>query len=240
MQNVVGRRTKQKIPQFVCLDCRSFFNPSGYKEDPAAHKADFEYLSANNEHHSSIQRQLCRELMERVPGKKTVLEIGHGNGWFLESCRAFGLDVTGFEINPYCHRFATEKLRLNSILGSFDDSHEQSYDIIVSIQVFEHLVQPRDLFKTMISKLIPNGAIYLSVPFIHRWQWQYLWSADSMPAEAPPDIFYDCDVHITHFSVEGMKQMGINMGAHSADYFVSRTGDAPSSAGAYDGVLFQF
>ena len=239
VQNILGRRTGNFYPQWVCLDCRSFFHTSGYQETHQQKIDDFQYLFSHREHHTKLQNQLFLELKTRVPHITTCCEIGHGLGLFLKAVRDYGCEGFGFETNKNCHNFAKVELGLSCELGVFDIHHPSRYDLIASVMVFEHLENPRDLFTTMRDRLNPDGAIYLSVPFIHRRDWPFLWKADKEPGGAPPDVFYDNDVHITHFSVEGMKQMGLGLGAREADYFVSDD-TAYLSPGAYHGVLFRF
>ena len=239
VQDVLGRRTNQRFPQFVCLDCRSFFHCSNYRETDEQKEFDFQFLFNEREAHDKLQNQLFLELKTRLPHIRTVCEVGHGLGLFLKAARDYGCDGYGFEVNRLCHDFARVQLGLFCELGLFGPDHARTYDLIASIMVFEHLEKPRDLFAAMRDNLNPDGAIYLSVPFAHRYEWPYLWTADSKPGVAPPDIFYDNDVHITHFSVEGMRQMGLGLGARNADYFVSKD-TAHHSPGAYHGVLFRF
>lgn len=123
--------------------------------------------------------------------------------------------------------------------GCLDTNIPNTYDLIVAIQVFEHLERPRELFKIMRNKLNPDGAIYLSVPFFERHQWKYLWTADTKPGAGPPDVFHDNDAHITFFSVDGMNRMGISLGARSADFFTSKD-VFNHSPGAYQGIVFHF
>lgn len=239
VQDVVGRRTGRCYPQLVCLDCRSFFHRSNYRETDEQKGFDFQFLFNEREAHDKLQNQLFLELKARLPHIRTVCEVGHGLGLFLKAVRDYGCYGYGFEVNGLCHDFAREQLALSCELGFFGSDHSATYDLIASIMVFEHLENPRELFSIMRSKLNPDGAIYLSVPFIHRHEWPYLWTAAATAGSAPPDIFYDNDVHITHFSVEGMRQMGFGLGARYADYFVSQD-TAHRSPGAYHGVLFRF
>ena len=239
VQDVLGRRTGNRYRQWVCLDCRSFFHRSGYRETDEQKGHDFQFLFDHRDHHDKLQNQLFLELKTRVPHMRTCCEVGHGLGLLLKAARDYGCEGYGFEVNPLCHAFAREQLALRCELGLFSDNHHKTYDLIASIMVFEHLEAPRELFMTMRNKLNPDGAIYLSVPFAHRSEWPYLWTADSSPGSAPPDIFYDNDVHITHFSVEGIRQMGLGLGARYADYFISKD-TAHHSPGSYHGVLFRF
>ncbi len=239
VQDVIGRRTQLHYPQFVCLDCHTFHHRSAYRETDEQKRFDFEFLFNERDHHDKLQNQLFLEIKTRVPHIRTVCEVGHGLGLFLKAARDYGCDGYGFEVNALCHEFARDQLGLSCELGLFGPEHDRRYDLIASVMVFEHLEAPRDLFAAMRDHLNPDGAIYLSVPFIHRNEWPYLWTAGTGPGEMPPDVFYDNDVHITHFSVDGMKAMGLGLGARFADQFVS-VDTAHRSPGAYHGVLFRF
>lgn len=240
VQDVFGKRTRLFYPQYFCMDCRSFFHRSSYYETQEQKKEDFNFLLLQRENHAVIEAQLVLELVTKLPGTKTVLEIGHGTGFFLKACKDYKLEARGFEVNEYCHKFAIENLGVDSQLGLLDASHSSKYDLVVAVQVFEHIEYPRDLFKLMRDKLNPDGAIYLSVPFVERNQWKFLWTAHNDTTDRPAaDVFFDNDVHITHFSISGMKKMGLGLGARSAEYFVSKD-VFHNSPGAYQGVLFSF
>jgi len=147
---------------------QEFFHRTGYFEDGSQQLRDFEFLFTDRENHYAIQSQLALELLTLVPGAQSLLEIGHGAGFFLKAFVDYGLSSTGFEVNPHCHRFAVD-----------------------------HLEKYR------------------------------------------ADVFAHNDVHITNFSIEGMKRMGIGLRARSAEYFVSKD-VYHNSPGAYQGVLFRF
>lgn len=239
VQNVVShRRPGLSFPQFFCMDCRSFFHTSGYC-DPAHAQIDFDELSRWRDNHMAIQGRLCHELIVRLPGIQSVCDIGHGLGWFMKACRDFGLKPYGFELNPHCHEHASKVLGLECCLGRFDASHNASYDLIAAIMVFEHLEEPRDLFREMVRHLNRDGAIYISVPFAHRRDWRNLWQLDQSPAQTTANVFFDTDAHITQFTVDGMSRMGVSLGARSAESFVSLDTYA-NSPGSYEGVLFRF
>ena len=238
-QAVLGRRTKTLFPQFFCMDCHSFHHRSGYLEDSEQKSFDFDALFNWRELHQKLQNQLFLELKTKLPATKMVLEVGHGVGLFLQAVRDYGCEGYGFEVNKLCHDFARDQLGLSVELGYFGPDHMATYDLICSIMVFEHLEEPRTLFSHMRDKLNPDGAIYLSVPFVERRDWPFLRTASTTPAIAPPNPFYDNDVHITHFSIEGMKRMGLSLGARSAEFFISKD-TVHHSPGSYGGVLFRF
>src|SRR5262249_15624914 len=177
VQQVYGERSDVTFPQYFCMDCNSFFHTSGYVEGDERQRLDFEALMSERANHVSIQGQLVLELITRVPGARTALEIGSGPGFMLEAFRNFGVEARGFEVNPYCVKFAREELGVDLQLGLFDESHSGRYDLIVANQVFEHLEEPRALFELMRDHLQPDGAIAIAVPIVERNSWRFLWDA---------------------------------------------------------------
>ncbi len=239
VQEVLGRRSGKRFPQYACLDCRTYFHRSGYREDDTQQRSDFDYLVKQRDNHRAISGQLCLELITRLPHIHSVLEIGYGMGWFMDACRNYKIPrIKGFEVNPYAHEHATKTLGLDCTLGLFDETHHDRYDLIAAIMVFEHLENPRELFRDMVGALNSDGAIYLSVPFFERRDWPFLRTAGTKPGDLP-DLMHDNDVHINHFSVDGLERLGLSLGARTAEAFVSKD-TFWKSPGAFPGMLFRF
>jgi SAM-dependent methyltransferase len=235
---VLGGRTGNKIPQYVCLDCRSFSNLSGYREDEVQLRDDAAYVVSKRDHIHRLQSQLFVEIIHRLPHAMSVCEVGCGAGLFLEAVRNLGRQGRGYEINPFAVDYARNEVGVEVHREMFTADHPHRYDLIAAIGVFEHLERPRDLFEVMVSKLNRDGALYLSVPFVNREHWPFLWKADEL-VPPWPDPFYDNDVHIIHFSHEGIVRMGQQFGARSWEIWESKD-TVHHSAGAYPGILFRF
>lgn len=240
VQDVIGRRTRSKISQYVCLDCRSFTNRGNYKEDDHQLKLDLSYLIDRQNHIAKIQDQLMKEIYCRLHGISSVCEIGCGTGLFLKAAQHLNLMGHGFELNPYAAEYAQNVIKVSCEVGLLSKCHQARYDLMAAIGVMEHLDRPRDLFREMMDHMNPDGAIYINVPFVEREHWRFLWDADRDIPDGPPNPFYDNDVHITHFSIGGLKKLGLSMGARRAEYFVSQDSATGSPGGAYPGVLFYF
>jgi SAM-dependent methyltransferase len=236
---VVGARTGKRFLQYYCMDCQSFSNPSGYREDEGQKRADLQYLIEHREHIERLQGQLFLEIQHRLPGIETVCEVGCGAGFFLKAVKDFGRKGLGLETNQFAAAYAREQVGVDVRSELLTKDHAGCYDLIVAIGVFEHVERPRELFEIMASKLTRDGAIYLNMPFVNREHWRFLWGAESRTKTAPPDPFYDNDVHITHFSTEGIKRLGAQLGARSSEFWES-VDVVQHSAGAYLGVLFRF
>lgn len=103
------------------------------------------------------------ELLEK---KSAVLEVGVGEGHFLQAARKKGHLAQGIELNPKgaararAMGFDIYELMLDELRGKID----KHFDAICAFQVLEHVPDPRYFLEGMIGMLRPGGKIILSVP----------------------------------------------------------------------------
>ena len=142
VQDVLGNRTGALYPQHFCMDCHSFFHRSAYRET-AQQKQMISISCSPTGRTPALQSQLFLELKTRLPAVRTVCEVGHGLGCFLKGVQDLWCEGHGFEVSAPCHDFARTQLGVSCELGLFDAGHARTYDLIVSIMVFEHLETPR-------------------------------------------------------------------------------------------------
>jgi len=94
-----------------------------------------------------------------------VLEIGCGDGatgeW-LE--RRFGCRVTGVELNPVAAELAAR--RIHRVIAADVEQLELAgrFDLIVALELFEHLTRQEEFLAKMRGLLAADGALLLSVP----------------------------------------------------------------------------
>ncbi len=94
--------------------------------------------------------------------KGSMLEIGCGNGFFLEEARAQGYrDPRGVEPSQAAIDLADEKIRgriVRAMMGP-DLFPDASFDVICLFQVLDHLFDPAGTLKTCFQILKPGGLI---------------------------------------------------------------------------------
>lgn len=95
---------------------------------------------------------------------KTVLEIGCGDGKFLNMIKNEVALVEGVELSPP----QVEKLRLEGFTCYDKMIHEmdppKKYDIVCMYALLEHVPFVRDFLQTLKKYLKPNGDIFIEVP----------------------------------------------------------------------------
>jgi ubiquinone/menaquinone biosynthesis C-methylase UbiE len=98
---------------------------------------------------------------------KKILEIGFGNGLFLEQCRKAGLIPTGLEVLEPLYKNAKSRYPdMDLILydGRNIPLPDESFDFVVSYQVLEHVSEIKDIFAECIRLLKPGGIMYQVCP----------------------------------------------------------------------------
>lgn len=92
-----------------------------------------------------------------------LLEIGCGNGFFLEKISPLGLNIEGVDIN----KDAVARCRARGLKVDAVDVFEltRSYDTVVLFQVLEHMENAKELFEFLSARLVrPGGHLIIAVP----------------------------------------------------------------------------
>ena len=112
------------------------------------------------------------DVLPHVPeGVRRVLEVGCGRGLTGELLRRErGAHVSGVELNPIVAREAAERLD-RVIAGDVEDPEPAAeiaaggpYDLVLALELFEHLAYPEDFLQRAAGWLAPGGTILLSTP----------------------------------------------------------------------------
>ena len=141
-----------------CTQCGfQFFDPalagSGkfYEElDAGAY-----YPAARPEFAFALERLVAR-------GASSVLDIGGGDGAFLDLARQRGLRTFGAELNEQAREAARAKGHIMQGAGGVEA--ESEVDAITLFQVVEHLPDPRGFLRTALRRLRAGGLVVLAVP----------------------------------------------------------------------------
>lgn len=110
------------------------------------------------------------ERLSVFPVGSKILEAGCGNGSFAKVLQAKGFVVTGIELEDsgldYARKLCTgvrfEKI---SVYDDIASSLEQTFDAVVSLEVVEHLYDPRLFARRVRDCLEPGGLFVLSTPY---------------------------------------------------------------------------
>lgn len=111
-----------------------------------------------------------REIEPLLPSDcSSILDVGAGAGGTLRWLKTIYPDArtTGVEINPAMEIDLASSADV-AIIGSVDESIPQlkTYDLILFLDVLEHLVDPHETLRRFEKLLNPGGHIVVSVPNI--------------------------------------------------------------------------
>jgi 2-polyprenyl-3-methyl-5-hydroxy-6-metoxy-1,4-benzoquinol methylase len=113
---------------------------------------------------SDYRYQVITSLME-MQGKR-VLDVGFGRGFFLYFLKQIGAHVTGIELDDYAIQYAREDLEIEDITRTdmlkIDD--KEKYDIILFMDLVEHVLEPFQYLNKAKMLLNPGGIIAIFTP----------------------------------------------------------------------------
>ena len=98
------------------------------------------------------------------PGK--VLELGSAHGGFVALLRWAGYDATGLELSPWVVDYARQTFEVPTLLGPVEDQQLEanSLDVIVLMDVLEHLTDPITTMGYCLNLLKSDGFIFIQTP----------------------------------------------------------------------------
>lgn len=112
---------------------------------------------------------IIKELKENYfQNKETIkgLEIGSGNGWWLEKCKEKGIDCIGIEPENTFEDYY-KKNDLNVVKGFYPNTDTDSadgYDFVIFNDVFEHISDLNSLLLSIRKDLRKDGLLIINIP----------------------------------------------------------------------------
>ena len=130
---------------------------------------DYAYDSTDESH---MHRYFVPTILRRVAGQPhlRVLDLGCGNGALCKRLRDAGCDVTGVDVSSpgiAVARAAYPDIHFET-LGVYDEpppNFLESFDVVISTEVVEHLYAPRALASLIKRVLKPGGKAIVTTPY---------------------------------------------------------------------------
>jgi 2-polyprenyl-3-methyl-5-hydroxy-6-metoxy-1,4-benzoquinol methylase len=124
---------------------------------------NFAHLTSGDKRYFDLE---LKEFIYPVDVIPQILEIGFGNGKFLQYCTSRKWNITGTEINPLLVEIAKKK-GFNAVLSeNLLELTDEKYDLVVAIDVLEHIPQDKIIFfLTQVKRTLKqNGVCLLRFP----------------------------------------------------------------------------
>jgi hypothetical protein len=181
-----------------CVDCGHVFNCAfDYRQVPYGDQPN--RMFNRGLRWSDFLTRVRREMLRRLPVKPTVVEIGHGEGIFLESLSAArpGGRYIGFDPHGAIGSRQLGVTFRRALFHPEQDLAELKPDLLISRHVLEHLSDPLGFvqslsFAASLADIRP--LLYLEVPCIDR----------ALVTSRIEDFYYE---HNSHFTTESFSRM---------------------------------
>lgn len=139
-----------------------------YKEHYRKDARDFDYWGKDQFSPTEKRRnQTVFELGKIQPGER-VLDIGSGRGWFSLYAAEQGAEVTAMDLSEEnLARIKAITPSVNTLYGDACDIPltDEQFDLIVALEVLEHLVEPKTAVANWTRLLKPHGRMVITVPY---------------------------------------------------------------------------
>jgi 2-polyprenyl-3-methyl-5-hydroxy-6-metoxy-1,4-benzoquinol methylase len=167
---------EEKFNIIKCNTCNfKHLNPIPTEEELALfYKKEYfqtakpDYLSEDREEikHRNIFFDQRIDFFKKNSKGKSLLDVGCGDGIFLERARKSGFDVFGIEPSEKASIIArSNNLKIyNGTLNTYIKNNNKLFDIVHLKNVLEHVNSPIDVLDECIKLLNPGGILYTEVP----------------------------------------------------------------------------
>jgi 2-polyprenyl-3-methyl-5-hydroxy-6-metoxy-1,4-benzoquinol methylase len=174
--------TMKSFPMLQCPQCATaFLYPQPTDDDLAKIYNEGYFLGGNQPEaqakRGDMKRLTARVMFERLKeyrGKHggTLLEIGCGQGESLVEAETLGYDVTGVEFSSHSVGVAQKRLQRGRVTqGEITsvDLPERTFDVVMSMDVVEHVRNPRAFMQAVHRVLKPDGVLMLVTISLDTW-----------------------------------------------------------------------
>ncbi len=122
---------------------------------------------------TGLHDQLTAIIDAFLPNGSRILDFGAGEGALSQRLYDMGYQVYSVDVDQQRFRARTEFERLNVNnpihMSSFVGKHCESFDLVLGIEVIEHIENPWQFMRHLRDLVRPGGWILISTPNITSW-----------------------------------------------------------------------
>lgn len=198
----------EQVPYMVlkCLNCSLVFvSPLLKNEELTEHYEEHYYAewigSQRDKRVYMWSNRLERISRFRSGGK--LLDVGCGEGLFLQIAQKHGWCVFGTEISRFAADYTSRQLGSDIYCGALTDGvfKGRDFDVVTVWHVLEHVKDPLNYLVTIRKIIKPDGILVIAVPNVNNLLMQLVYRLYKRRKLK----LFSCDakeVHLYHFSVD--------------------------------------
>jgi len=202
-----------------CLDCRTVFLTPRPSDEQLKLAYDDCYYGTGEQKFSGLFETIrnyfrfsrARRLMRYINPPGCVLDIGCGNGKFLDYLIKRGFDGYGIELPGKAAERASKIPQLHLKTGqiSDEDFSDSFFDAVTLWHVFEHLTEPEETLRIISRILKPGGNLHILMPNIESLQ-SKIFKGNWLHVDPPKHLVFlvpkDLTAKLKKFDFELIKQ----------------------------------
>lgn len=142
--------------------------------------------------------------IEEFKAQGSMLEVGCGDGGFLETAQARGWETAGVDVSAYAVSAAASK-GVRAVQGTLGRAGfpVHSFDAAVCADVLEHAADPAELLRQAHRVLKPQGILYISLPNIASVHYRLMGAACRFNHRN----YFLLPYHVYHFSPATLERL---------------------------------
>ncbi len=153
----------------------------------------------HEEHIRNDSRRSLRNIRKLGYKNGNLLDLGCGAGFFLDEARKFGWKTFGIDTAENLIKYATRNLKLNVLQKDIlEYNPKTTFDVVMLIQVIEHLTDPYPLLEKIKKLLNDDGIFCISTPNIDSFLFKVF--QENYKFLIPPE-------HVIYYSPDTLLQL---------------------------------
>ena len=218
---------KLKYNVYACAECGLLHADAkfeySFESDLESDARDVGLKQLRLKNFSAIIDALKKHAGERFK-ELSGLEIGSGNGWWLETCKRNELDCAGVEPEHIYESYHEEK-NLNVVYGFYPDvspGKENGYDFIIFNDVFEHIPDINGLLESLKKDLNEEGLVIINLPMSKGFFYKMATVLHKLGISKPLVRMWQFNFHSPHmnyFNSNNLQRLLNKHGFTTEDFF---------------------
>lgn len=156
----------------------------------ARHASGYSDYRAQEEPLRLTFRALLRRLERAEMTGGALLEVGCAHGFLLDEAAPYFARRVGVDLSREALEQAA-RVADRAYLGGLEQVDESGFDLVIAVQVIEHVYAPADFVRRAVDKLKPGGWLILATPDMDSpWRWLFgkRWPSFKIPEHV---VYYD-------------------------------------------------